>query len=374
MKVNIGYAWRQLIGARRTAAEHEDEETRERAAKRVAKWESAIAGMQAGTIDVGSRTPTNAPAWVTLEVVTGGFATGAYSAGGELQPHEHALAERCGFRASRAGANIHYLDSTDASELLACGCYRIDVPEEGALLVAAWLRERGEAEKAAQLVEVIAPWFQTLRFFPAPAAEPVELRETVRVQDVGETVDALDVDQRQLRVEAQRDADLVWKPLRDRAMSLWIETMEDGEPARVFAPGWRAWVHALVTDCRTTKAKKSKRAYEVIHLVELLARIATHPNALDAQTLAWVKNEIARFVGAHGVPGTEAFVARRAAEARAARPYRRSIPLALRACDPRSRALARRRAVGLAGIRGARRPRLHGVDDRASLAIDYLNQ
>ena len=41
--------------------------------------------MQAGTIDVGSRTPTRAPAWVTLDVVTGGFATGGYSAGGPLR-------------------------------------------------------------------------------------------------------------------------------------------------------------------------------------------------------------------------------------------------------------------------------------------------
>src|SRR5688572_17094269 len=156
-KVNIGYAWRQLIGARRTAEEHEDEDVRARATKNVAKWEAVIAGMQSGTIDVGSRTPTKAPAWVTLDVVTGGFATGGYSAGGPLRDHEYALASRMGFPASRAAGNIHYLDSADASDMLASGRYRIDVPEEGALLVAAWLRERGEAEKAAQLVEKLAP-------------------------------------------------------------------------------------------------------------------------------------------------------------------------------------------------------------------------
>jgi hypothetical protein len=285
--------------------------------------------MQAGTIDVGSRTPTKAPAWVTLDVVTGGFATGGYSAGGELREHELALAARGGFPASRAAANIHFLESSDAGDMLASGCYRIDVPEEGALLVAAWLREQGEREKSAQLVETIAPWFETLRFFPAPAAAPIALGETVRLQDVGETVDELDSDRRQERVEAQRDAELVWKPLRARAVALWIETIEGDAPrvvdgaivggqlAQRFPEGWRAWVHALVADCRAAKAAKSRRAYETIALVEQLARIATHPNALDAAALGRVRASIAKFVTAYGVPGTAAFVARREADARA---------------------------------------------------------
>ncbi len=329
MKVNIGYAWRQLIGARRTAAEHEDEEVRARAAKTAAKWADVIAGMQAGTIAVGSRTPTQAPAWVTLDVVTGGFATGAYAAAGPVTAHEQALAAREGWPASRLASNIHYLESDDARELVASGCYRIDVPEEGALLVAAWLRERGEAEKAAQLVDTIAPWFEQLRFFPTPAARPVEIGDTVRLQDVGATADALDTARRQERFEAMRDAELVWKPLRDRAIALWIETVEGdvprvkdgavvgGWPAKAFPAGWRAWVHALVSDCRATTAAKSRRAYQALQLVEQLARVATHPNALDERALGQVRRDIAQFVTAYGIPGTPAFLARRAAEARA---------------------------------------------------------
>ena len=42
-----------------------------------------------GSLRVGSRTPVaDAPPWVTLEVVHGGFATGRFAAGGPLQPHE----------------------------------------------------------------------------------------------------------------------------------------------------------------------------------------------------------------------------------------------------------------------------------------------
>lgn len=312
MQVNVGYAYGQLVRAREKGD-----------AQRVAKWQAVIDGMRAGTIRVGSRTPAKAPAWVTLEVVTGGFATGAYCAGGPLEPHETRVAP------SRAAANVHYLESCDAAEMLASGHYRIDVPEEGALLVAAWLRERGEVDQATQLVDTIAPWFETLRFFPRPSAVPARVEETVRLQDAGETVDALAEDRRQPSFERQREAELVWKPLRERAIARWLETVEGdvpriasgkitgGMPGRVFPQGWRAWVHGLVADCRAAKAEKTRRALETIELVEQLARLATHPNALDARALGRVRVAIARFVTAHGVPGTQAFLVRRALDQRA---------------------------------------------------------
>src|ERR1044071_364512 len=129
MNVNIGYAWAQLERARRAATEHADAEVRARARESVARWESVIAGMQAGTIDVGSRTPTSAPAWVTLDVATGGFATGGDRAGGPGCAPDSALPRRLGIAASRVALNLHYLMSADASEMLASGCYRVDVPE-----------------------------------------------------------------------------------------------------------------------------------------------------------------------------------------------------------------------------------------------------
>src|SRR5262245_11467703 len=160
MEVNIGYAWGQLLRAQQSVDEAAGDKARARAAERVAKWERVIAGMQAGTIDVGSRTPTKAPAWVTLDVVTGGFATGGYTAGGPLRDHERALAARAGVPASRIALNLMSATSAEADELLASGCYRIDVPEEGALLVVAWLRRRGELDRATALVETLAPWFE----------------------------------------------------------------------------------------------------------------------------------------------------------------------------------------------------------------------
>ncbi|MBA3499256.1 MAG: hypothetical protein M4D80_25785 [Myxococcota bacterium] len=312
MQVNIGYAYGQLVRAREKGD-----------AKGVAKWQAVVDGMRSGSIKVGSRTPTKAPAWVTLDVVTGGFATGTYAASGSLRDHERVLAP------TRGAANLAFLESSDADAMLASGHYRIDVPEEGALLVVAWLRQRRETARAAEIVETISPWIETLRFFPAPSTRAVEMRETVRVQDLGKTLDGLAEERDQPRVSAMRDAELVWKPLRDRAMALWIETVDGDVPrvvdggisggsvARVFPSGWRAWVHALVADCRAAKAEKTKRAYETIALVEHLARVATHPNALDERALGSLRAQIARFVTAHGVPGTQAFITRRVAEAAA---------------------------------------------------------
>lgn len=329
MTVSIDYAWAQLLHERRTAAEHPDPLVRERAGEAVAKWQATIAGMRDGTIKVGSRTPTKAPAWVTLEVVTGGFATGGYSAGGPLRDHERALVQRLGVRANRFALNIHYLESPETSELLASGRYQIDVPEEGALLVAAWLRERGELDRANELVAAIAPWFGELRFYPAPAGQPYEMRDTVRCQDVGVTLDGLAKERRQRRFETMRQALLVWTPLRDRAIGLFLETIAGEYPrmageqvtggslATKFPAGWQPRVAQLVTDRARAGKPASARARETSDLIARLARCANDPGSLTQPEYLALRRTIARHIAAHGTPGTPEAAARRAAEARA---------------------------------------------------------
>jgi len=326
MNVNIGYAWVQLMRARQTAAEHADADVRTRAQEKVAKWEGVIAGMQSGSIEVGSRTPTSAPAWVTLEVVTGGFATGGYSAGGALRDHERALAGRLGLGASRVALNLHYLISADADALLASGAYRVDVPEEGALLVVAWLRRRGELDRANELVEVLAPWFETLRFFPVPTDHAVELEETVRLQDVATTLKGLDVDRRQRRFEAMRESLLVWKPLRERAIALFAESVTgalpqlDGTgdwPGTTFPAGWHARVERLASDVVRAGDAVTNRAREVRLLIDRLTRCARDPGSVTKPEYQEIRRMIARQVSAHGLPGTSEHDARRALDTRA---------------------------------------------------------
>lgn len=352
MDVSIEYAWGQLVASERTAGTHEDPAVRARAATDVVRWRAVITGMRDGTIVVGSRTPTAAPAWVTLEVVTGGFATGRYRAGGALEPWEVALAADLGVPATRLALNLAHL-SGRAADLLVSGAYRIAVPEEGALLVVAWLRVH-DRDGSAALVAILAPWMHELRFYPRPAEGAHPAPTGVHLQDVGATVGGLDVPRRQVRLEMMRGALQTWTPLRDRAMALLAATVEGALPQVVGGEvhggalgsrrpaGWAADVAALVAAVAAAGAPTTRRGREVVRLVDGLARGAQDPEALA--TDAWLCRSLARYVTAYGAPGSEALVTRRAAELRAVAaplhlPLRRALVARLRAL-PREGGLA----------------------------------
>jgi len=92
--VNPGYAAFQIAKALTTVEEHSDPATRERAKARIANWEAVLRNILTGSVAYGSRTPVaRIPGWATLEVVTGGFATGGLLAGGPIQVHEKTLLE-----------------------------------------------------------------------------------------------------------------------------------------------------------------------------------------------------------------------------------------------------------------------------------------
>lgn len=196
--VNSGYAISQLAKALSTAENHEDETTRKLAQQKADKWVRVFSKMIDGSLNVGSRTPhQGVPEWVTLEVVTGGFSTGAFLAGGELLEHERALAAKHGLVISagdRLALNRYFLSQEGITELqrrLQDGTYEISVPEEGALLVVAWLIENGFSEKARQLLDEIGPYFSRLRFFPVATQRPQRNGSQVFVQNVGTTIKSL---------------------------------------------------------------------------------------------------------------------------------------------------------------------------------------
>ena len=98
LSANPGYAADQRARAHRTLAEHPDPQTRARAAAKIARWEAVLEGMASGALEIGSRVPVHgAPAWATLEVSHGGFATGRLCAAGTEEPfHLHRGSSRCG--------------------------------------------------------------------------------------------------------------------------------------------------------------------------------------------------------------------------------------------------------------------------------------
>ncbi len=92
-----------LAQALLTSLPHGDAETRRRADR----WH---AGMADGRLTIGSRTPVaGLPAWVTPEVIRGGFATSAARAEGPLQPYEREAASLAGLPAERRALFTHCL-------------------------------------------------------------------------------------------------------------------------------------------------------------------------------------------------------------------------------------------------------------------------
>ena len=180
--VNPGYATFQIAKALTTSEKHDDPEVRKRAKEKRLKWETVLRNILTDAVNYGSRTPIEGvPGWATLEVATGGFATGKLLASGPLQKHEEALLgnfPRVQEGEERRVLNAYFLTDVGLAELrdrLRTGYYDINAPEEGALMVVAWLVENGYAEDARQLLVSLSPYFPRLRFYPARAASTIQL-------------------------------------------------------------------------------------------------------------------------------------------------------------------------------------------------------
>jgi len=196
-----------------------DEDTKR--ARNIEKLSLALQGLRSRTIAVGSRQPTDAPSWVTLEVAHGGFATGRYLAAlreGET-PNEAYL----------EGEGLRQL-----ADMLRTGRFRVQVPEHGALLVVVWLTTQGDLVAAEELLEKLTPWMHSLRFYPDAADTPLEVTSEVSIRSAGEVLSNLNFYTRMLsninirRINSLwlRDESVeYWQPLKWRMLNLFAETL-----------------------------------------------------------------------------------------------------------------------------------------------------
>jgi hypothetical protein len=353
--LNPSYALAQLERAFENAASHADPAVRQRAPTRSAQWLRVIEGIGSGTLSIGSRTPTIAPAWATLEVVQGGFATGELAAAGPPLAHELALAARLGVDVQgRRALSLHYLADASRAELralLASGCYRMDVPEEGAMLVVAALLSRGAVERAADVVDAIAPYLYLLRFYPQPSTRPMEPVSTVHVETIGEARAKLEALETPMAVRRMNEALTVWAPLTDRAVALFRETVNGGAPCRQFADDWQDRAAVLLADHAAARAvhrlcaKPHDRKEKLAILVAAMTKLRANPAALSARELGFVRVALEGHVRKHGTPGSEQHAAHRAIQCRVAGLMMRRESAAV---------LAARLAPLPAGIRGRR--------------------
>ncbi|MGV3606437.1 MAG: hypothetical protein ACO1RA_08510 [Planctomycetaceae bacterium] len=322
--INPGYAAMQLAKALTTCEVHDDLETRKRAEAKIARWESVLRDLLSGTVAYGSRTPVDgAPAWATLEVVTGGFATGSLLAGGVIQPHEQLLLNSLPTVKNgdeRRALNAYFLSEAGLAQLqqwLRSGCYDINVPEEGALLVVAWLVEKGFHKEARELIEKIASHFADLRFYPIPLEKARHFGSRLHVQDVRQTIGDLNRIRPNKRVLAQKEAVEVWAPFLDQMVSLLLETVEDSWPCRRYPADWSQRVHSLEASLVELRKKhklcgipyRTKGHFSQLRI--LLGKSAESPDALTPREVGRIRLILIRYLEKRGRPDSPQCIAQR---------------------------------------------------------------
>ncbi|MFJ6994660.1 hypothetical protein [Streptomyces sp. NPDC003090] len=347
-----GYPRGQLAKALATARTHPDPATRDRAGHRARQWRDVLDGMASGSLAIGSPTPAGWPAWITPEVVRGGFATGSPAAGGPLTPHETDTARRAGIPAERAALFRHHLTGPGLRELWALldsGRYTADLPEETALLTVAWLVRAGDLEAAARLVRELEPYADRLRFTPRPSPRPAPA-DGVHRGTLADATASLERRRPHAAVETQREALTVWRPFADELLAHWLLTAgPDGVRVLERAPG-PAWLErgAALLDryerlaATHTRCAKHRRPKENAAMLRAALEDTVAGRALDARRLGLLRHAVASMVRRRGLPGSPEHTALRRRQAE-------------EAARPSHHALARlvlRRLAGLPGHTG----------------------
>ncbi|WP_119726710.1 hypothetical protein [Thermomonospora amylolytica] len=326
LQVGPGYARTQVAKALVTAASHEDADTRRRAEERIDRWLQVLSGMADGTLSIGSRTPVEGlPAWVTPEVVRGGFATGNAAAGGPLEPYEEEAARRAGVPAERRALFGHYLTDeglAELGELLDSGRYQVTVPEEAALLTVAWLLRAGDRAAALDVLEEIGPFADRLRFLPRPTGTPPRDAALAHRWTVGEISGRLAAKRTPAPIAAQREALTVWNPFADELLAHWLETVRDGRVGAVEPEGWRERGEKLIRRYRRL-AEEHPHCGKHRNPKENLAILRTALEAVleDREPPRLLRHAVDSMVAKRGAPGSPGHAALREEQAaQAARP------------------------------------------------------
>ncbi len=331
LSIGPHYALGRLERAIQTMSEHADPEVRKRAGEKFDRWVAVLDGMADGRLTVGSRTPVkDTPAWVTLEVAHGGFATGRYLAETPIDDEERLLLQQLDPAApggtDRERLNLAFLSDAGQNALLGAireGRYRVDVPEEGALPLIAWLIEHNFSEVALDVIQELRPLMHRLRFYPRFLPSPRPAGALVHLASVAEVSRPLRDKQINSRIRAMNAALSVWAPLYDELVALWLDTVageaphisEDGSvsggwPCKTWPVGWaerrRSWL-AKYDRARLEHTDRSKHHHRKSNFARLKAALdicESNSSRLLARDVAWVRRALANTITKHGVPGS----------------------------------------------------------------------
>jgi hypothetical protein len=304
------YAYGRLVAALQSAATDPDPAVRARAAGKADRWRTVLDGMASGALRVGDRTPVaDTPAWVTLEVLHGGFATGAYLAEQPVTAAERAwLHPDQPGRTDRERVNLHFLGDAGQAELLAALAtdrYRVELPEHAALAVVALLLDRGHPEAALDLVATLRPLLHRLRFTPTLLPRPEPTGSTVHLRTAGAVAAELRVAQPPPQLAAMR-ATLAANDRYDELVALWADTVEGepprlvqgwvvgGWPARRFPPDWAERRAAILAQEPPTTGRYAHPRGNYARL-----RAALEKDQLTGRDVGWVRRALANTTTRH---------------------------------------------------------------------------
>lgn len=294
--------------------------------RRMAKTLDAIAGIDAGRITVGDPVPTKGmPAWVTPEIIRGGFATGHAAASGPLTDDEQALATANGLPGSRAA--LFQWALTDAgltwlTTLLDQRTYQVRLPEQAALLTVAHLIRTGHGAEAATIIDTIRPHADRLQFLPIPLTAPIP--DGVHIATIGDAITALEQKKPRRQVEAQREANSIWGPYTDQLVALWWDTRDAaGTVGRVFPDGWGNHAQDLldVYDALTEEHTLTTKHRKPGSTVQILLTATRATLAGDHTQIHRARQVVSDVVAKRGAPASEALTTlRRVQQEDAAKP------------------------------------------------------
>lgn len=317
-----------LARARQTVASHDSLLARQRALRRINQLEATIDGIYEGKLKIGSRKPVaDLPVWATPEVIRGGFASGRAAADVDLSPDELEAIEQHSLRRDR-GSLFRFL-LTDEGQLLLQSMldlrsYRVDQPEQAALLVLAWLVAHNRTDEAVDLLQAITPFGPRLRFLPSASSTVGPLRSNEFSRwSAAETAERVGNTKPKRQVEVMREALNVWNPMLDAFVELWSQRLSSGlvtsatDTWLTEARGLLAVYEEVVST--HTKCTKHRRPKENLAILRAATQTELSGASLTHRELGRVRTSLAAVVSKRGQTGSESHSTIRAAQRKHAR-------------------------------------------------------
>lgn len=221
-------------------------------------------------------------------------------------------------------------------EALEQGSFRVEIPEEGALLVVVALLERGLEVEALTLIDTLRPWMNRLRFYPRLTAEPILMEPVACIASVRSVRQQLTDTKAHSQVSTMNEALLVWGPLFDRLVALWLETVEGeapsllytadfepvgslsaqpqligGWPCRRWPEGWTTRRNAWLEDYELARSKHQRCGKHkhprsnFSRLYSALLQCTTDSSSLSAREVGQVRRALANTITKHGLPNSD---------------------------------------------------------------------